>query len=217
MPARSRIRTCGRPRHLYSRIGRRRLNSKHSRTRAIAAERLAGVLAAGFRLTVPRPLAPLPENLPLKYESPNAAFTIQYADASVDLKQQGPIGSFTTAERWHTIPPSSEEQAIYRGLLARFDDADDRVAEQASYFLSLLNDAPANEQHRGHEACSNPGTARRSRNRSQSSRSGGPDPSTTDREPFKKPHLSEQGPIDLEATRPDDPQHEAPVAAGVAR
>ena len=111
-----------------------------------AAARLAGVLAAGFRLTVPPAVGDLPAKLPLKYESGNAQFVIRYADAEVDLKQLAHVGSFTTAERWRHVAPSEDERQCYEALLARLDDEDDRVYEQAAYFLALLNDNPANER-----------------------------------------------------------------------
>ena len=110
-----------------------------------AARRLAGVLAAGFRLTVPPAIGEIPAQLPLRYESGNAFFTIQYADATVDLKKLGRVGSFTTAERWKTIEPTADERHLFEALLARLDDSDDRVALQAGYFLSLLDDARAND------------------------------------------------------------------------
>jgi putative heme-binding domain-containing protein len=110
-----------------------------------AAERLAGVLAAGFRLTVPPTLGPVPPKLPLSYESGNALFVIQYADATVDLKKLGRVGSFTTAERWKAVPPSDDEQRLFKSLIGKLNDADDRVRVQAGYFLSLLNDPPTNQ------------------------------------------------------------------------
>ena len=44
---------------------------------------VAGVLAAGFRLTIPPAISELPAELPLKYESGNALFVVPYADGSV--------------------------------------------------------------------------------------------------------------------------------------
>jgi putative heme-binding domain-containing protein len=108
-----------------------------------AAARLAGVLAAGFRLTVPPSIGEIPPELPLRYESTNAQFTVQYADATIDLRKLGRVGSFTSAERWKTLPHSDDEQRLFRALVARLNDSDDRVAYQAGYFLSLLNDPAA--------------------------------------------------------------------------
>jgi putative heme-binding domain-containing protein len=102
--------------------------------------RLAGVLAAGFRLTLPATVAPLPAELPLRYESQNAQFVIQYADESVDLKKLGRVGSFTIAERWKTLPHSAQDQRLFQKLIDRLNDQDGRVAYQAGYFLSLLDD-----------------------------------------------------------------------------
>ena len=109
-----------------------------------ASERLAGVLAAGFRLTVPPALAELPSELPLRYESTNALFVIPYADATVDLKQLGRIGSFTIAERWKAIQPSTDDQRLFEILIERLADSDEPVQSQAGYFLALLDDTRAN-------------------------------------------------------------------------
>jgi hypothetical protein len=109
-----------------------------------ARQRLAGVLAVGFRLTIPPAIGSLPESLPLKYESGNALFLIPYADATVDIRQLGRVGSFTVAERWKALPHSAEESRLFELLAARLSDPDDRVGTQAGYFLSLLDDALTN-------------------------------------------------------------------------
>jgi putative heme-binding domain-containing protein len=105
-----------------------------------APARLAGVLAAGFRLTVPRPTGPLPDWLPLQYTSPNAAFAVRYADAEVNLRDLGRAGSFTVAERWGLGRHTAEEERLFEMLTSAVDDPDERVRLQAAYFLSLLND-----------------------------------------------------------------------------
>lgn len=105
--------------------------------------RLAGVLAAGFRLTVPQATGSLPDELPLRYEHGNASFVIQYADATVDLKQLGRVGSFTIAERWATLPHAADEQRLFELLVDRCSDPERTVALQAAWFLNLLNDATA--------------------------------------------------------------------------
>ncbi len=111
-----------------------------------AAARLAGVLATGFRLTVPLAVGDLPAELPLKYESGNAEFTIQYPDAKIDLKALGRMGSFTTAERWKHVPHTEEEQTLLGLLLQRLADADDRVYDQAAFFLNLFDVAEINQR-----------------------------------------------------------------------
>jgi putative heme-binding domain-containing protein len=110
-----------------------------------AAQRLSGVLAAGFKLTVPPAVGALPAELPLKYESGNAEFVLQYADAKIDLKSLGRVGSFTTAERWKHLPPNDEEKLLYQSLLDRLADQDERVFQQAAYFLNLFDVPQANE------------------------------------------------------------------------
>ena len=109
-----------------------------------AESRLAGVLASGFRLSVPPSTGAVPPDLPLRYESGNALFTIQYADETVDLKKLGRVGSFTTAERWKASPSSDAERQLSAALVVRLDDNDDRVREQAAYFLWLLDDQQFN-------------------------------------------------------------------------
>ena len=99
------------------------------------AERLSGVLAAGFRLTVPPAVGALPAELPLKYESGNAEFVIQYSDAKIDLKTLGRVGSFTTAERWKHLPPNDEEKLLYQSLLERLADHTTNVAEMVVYLV----------------------------------------------------------------------------------
>jgi putative heme-binding domain-containing protein len=111
-----------------------------------ARDRLVGVLAAGFRLTIPPVDQPLPDELPLKYESTNALFTINYADASVDLKKLGRTGSFTTADLWKLKRNDPTSRELFAALLAMLDDPDDRVQYQAGYFLWLLNDEQANDK-----------------------------------------------------------------------
>ena len=105
------------------------------------ARRLAAVLAAGIRLTVPPATAPLPAELPISYEHGNASFDIQYADAKIDLKQQGRVGSFTIAERWSKLPHTEEELQLVALLRDHLSDPDESVALQAAYYLGLLNDA----------------------------------------------------------------------------
>ncbi|MEX2560135.1 MAG: hypothetical protein WD403_09480, partial [Pirellulales bacterium] len=105
-----------------------------------AAGRLAGVLAAGCRLTVPPATGPVPAELELKYFSPNALFVIDYADARIDLRDGRRVGSFTIAEYWKTIPHTAEQERLFELLLAMLDDPAEAVRLQAAHFLYLLND-----------------------------------------------------------------------------
>jgi len=166
-----------------------------------AKRRLAGVLAAGFRLTIPPAISELPAELPLKYESGNALFVVPYAEGSVDLKALGRVGSFTIAQRWSTLSHAGQEQRLADALAARLDDADPHVAEQAGYFLNLLNDPPLNDR-----------VARATRNR-HLRRLAAAAPLAIDecwvigpfddgQSGFDKGHPPEQGAIDLTAAIP---------------
>lgn len=107
--------------------------------------RRAGVLAVGFRLTVPPHDFVPPESLPLSYTAGNAAFALTFADAEkpIDLRALGRVGSFTTADWWKFAPRTTERQQLFDLLVAALDDSQSDVVEQAAYFLSLLNDPHA--------------------------------------------------------------------------
>lgn len=111
-----------------------------------APGRLAGVLAAGFRLTLP----PVNERLPLEVKldrlREEAAYVIQYADAKVDLRKLGPVGNYTVADLWKQAPHTPEQEQLFGLLLARLADPDNRVRMQAVHFLSLLNDPRSEPQ-----------------------------------------------------------------------
>lgn len=102
--------------------------------------RLAAALAAGFRLTMPPATEPLPQGLALAYHSQNAMFTVPYAGETVDLKALGPVGSYTIAERWHALPHTDEQEALFATLVGLLSDPNDQVRLQAAHFLSLLRD-----------------------------------------------------------------------------
>ena len=103
------------------------------------ATRLAGVLAAGFRLTLPPATAAVPAQLPLS-PFPDSANVIQFADAKLDLRKFGRVGNFTMAEYWKAVPHTSEQEQLFALLLKVIGDANERVSVQAAHFLSLLND-----------------------------------------------------------------------------
>src|SRR5262249_47611894 len=105
--------------------------------------RLGGVLAAGFRLTVPTADSVPPSQPRLFLPADNAFFKgkISYADALVDLRNSGRVGSYTTAEAWKVVPHSAEETVLVKLLrTAQLIDDIDLGALQAAYFLSLLRD-----------------------------------------------------------------------------
>ena len=105
-----------------------------------SATRLAGVLATGFRLTLPQATKPLPKHLPLD-PYPDTANVIQFADAKLDLRRFGRVGNFTVAEHWKTGKRSSEQDRLFALLLARLQDENEQVRLQSAHFLSLLNDS----------------------------------------------------------------------------
>jgi len=100
--------------------------------------RLAGVLALGFRLTVPQSTKPLPDSFPLNPKGFNAK--VQYADGIENLAPHARLGVFTIADAWAHRTRTSEEETIFALLTRRMDDADARVARQAAFFLRLLKD-----------------------------------------------------------------------------
>src|SRR5262249_38843842 len=78
-----------------------------------AENRLAGVLAVGFRLTTP-PHEPPPKEVPLSYREQSAFFSVKIRygdepDKELDLRKLGPVGAFTFAEYWKAIKPSQEQ------------------------------------------------------------------------------------------------------------
>jgi len=113
-----------------------------------AAGRLAGILSAGFRLTVPATDSEPPQDLTLSVRRTggiwDAKAVVKYANETVDLDKLGRLGSFTTAGWWQHAKQDAEPRALYDLLVARLSDADDRNRLQAAYFLSLLNDAGSN-------------------------------------------------------------------------
>jgi putative heme-binding domain-containing protein len=106
------------------------------------ATRLAAVLAAGFRLTVPPADHVPPRELTLSYPAENAFFKpkLRFADGEADLRSLGRGGSFSVAEAWKAVRPSAEQASLFELLLARLKDRSDPVRAQAAYFLGLLRD-----------------------------------------------------------------------------
>ncbi len=100
--------------------------------------RLAGVLAAGFRLTVPAPTAPLHEKTPL--EPPRGA-VVPYDSQTVDLRKLVPqLGNFTIAQWWQAVPHTPEQEQLFAALRERLKDSEPQVRVQAAFFLRLLAD-----------------------------------------------------------------------------
>jgi putative heme-binding domain-containing protein len=108
--------------------------------------RMMGVLAAGFRLTVPRWDEPLDKSVPLD-ASMRGGDTVTYAGGvRENLLQRGPMGNFTIADAWGAGARSGEDETLFALLLHRLDDADEKVARQAAFFLHLLDDSRSEQQ-----------------------------------------------------------------------
>jgi putative heme-binding domain-containing protein len=106
-----------------------------------APARLAAVLAAGFRLTLPGANAEIAADRPLaRWRSP-AAYTIEFVDGKVDLNEFGRLGLYTVAEHWNAGKHTEEQEQLFALLAARLADEDEKVRLQAAHFLYLLNDS----------------------------------------------------------------------------
>ncbi|HEX3868947.1 MAG TPA: c-type cytochrome, partial [Pirellulales bacterium] len=103
-------------------------------------ERMAGVLATGFRLTMPPATSELPAEYKLDKLREEAAYTPQFADAKVDLRKLGPVGNFTIADEWKQAPHSKQQEQMFDLLVKAASDTSEPVRLQAVYFLSLLDD-----------------------------------------------------------------------------
>jgi putative heme-binding domain-containing protein len=103
---------------------------------------MAGILAIGFRLTIPAVAWQPPAEAPLEPQRDEKANIIQFADVaeSVDLRKWGRVGNYTVAEMWKALKHTDEQEQLFSLLLARLEDEDDKVRLQAAHFLSLLND-----------------------------------------------------------------------------
>jgi hypothetical protein len=106
-----------------------------------AEMRLAGVLAAGYRLTLPAATRPLAQHLPLGKLGGESAYLIDYADGKVDLRDHGRVGIFTIAKHWKANKHTEEQNLLFNLLGRMAKDRDETVRAQAVYFLELLNDA----------------------------------------------------------------------------
>ncbi len=111
---------------------------------AAAPVRLAGVLAVGFRLTVPPVHDQPPRELPLFYPEGNAFFQTRQRffdrEQPTDLRDFGRVGSYTTAQRWQAVRPTAGQQELFALLVRALDDPAAAVSGQAGYFLGLLKD-----------------------------------------------------------------------------
>jgi putative heme-binding domain-containing protein len=108
--------------------------------------RMAGVLATGFRLTIPVWDQPLDKSVPL--DAAQNGYSLTYAGGvKEDLPKRGLIGNFTVADAWAADGcKGKDDEILFALLLHRLDDAEEKVAHQAAFFLHLLNDSRSEPQ-----------------------------------------------------------------------
>ena len=102
-------------------------------------KRLAAVLAAGFRLTLPEPHATPAESLRLAPWGERANI-VQYHDEQLDLRKLGRMGLFTVADHWRAGQHSPDQEQLFELLVSRLEDSNDPIRQQAALFLNLLDD-----------------------------------------------------------------------------
>jgi putative heme-binding domain-containing protein len=104
--------------------------------------RRAGILAVGFRLTVPEWNKSPDESIPLT--PGNGGYRVTYAGGVTEnLPGHGRMGNFTTADAWRSRAPTTEQALLFSLLGRRLEDADEHIAKQAAIFVRLLAD-PSN-------------------------------------------------------------------------
>ena len=170
--------------------------SKDTRTR------MAGVLAAGFRLTMPPTHEPLDPALPLDPYRGEEPYVIPYADATVDLRDFGPAGMYLFATHWKLRKHELWEKELFALLQHMLDDSDELVRLQTANFLAPLNDSR-----------SNPAVARVRKASAELRLADAPigqvnkiwvaGPFADKGESFDRVHDPEKGPVDLGATYSD--------------
>ena len=101
-------------------------------------KRLAGVLAAGHRLTVPKTFSPLPDGMPLA--EPRGP-VVPLAWETVDLRSLGRVGNYTVAELWKHTPRTPDQERLFALLVGKLSDESEMVRLEAARHLSLLGDA----------------------------------------------------------------------------
>jgi putative heme-binding domain-containing protein len=102
--------------------------------------RRAGVVAIGFRLSLPPWDQPLDPSTRLD-ASKKDAYRVSYAGGVQEvLTDRAPMGNFTASEAWASRAKTSDDQALLGLLRERLDDTDTDLAKQAAIYLRLLAD-----------------------------------------------------------------------------
>ena len=122
-------------------LGERLDAARLERLAADRDTRLAAVLAAGFRLTVPSGSSTPPEGLPLSaWRDAEASCRLTFADGSVDLRDVGRLGTFTLAEHWKAGGHTPDQESLFALLEQALQDDAPQVRRQAGHFLAVLAD-----------------------------------------------------------------------------
>jgi putative heme-binding domain-containing protein len=102
--------------------------------------RRAGVLAAGFRLTVPQWDKAPNVSTPLT-GGQSGGYRVTYAGGMTeDLSRRGRTGHFRIADAWASRPPTRDEASIFSLLARRLEDPDENIAKEAAFFVRVLGD-----------------------------------------------------------------------------
>jgi putative heme-binding domain-containing protein len=108
--------------------------------------RYAGVVAAGFRLSLPPWDQPLDPSIALD-NSKKDAYRVSYAgQGEVVLTDLAKMGNFTASDAWAGRTKTPDDQALLELLRARLQDSDANLTKQAAFYLRLLADEPSEAQ-----------------------------------------------------------------------
>jgi putative heme-binding domain-containing protein len=108
--------------------------------------RRAGVVAIGFRLSLPPWDQPLDSSTRLD-ASKKEAYRVSYAGGAEEtLTARAPMGNFTASEAWASRVKTSDDQTLLNLLRERLGDADANLAKQSAIYLRLLADAQTEPQ-----------------------------------------------------------------------
>jgi putative heme-binding domain-containing protein len=169
---------------------------------ADAGYRLAGVLATGFRMTIPPATGPLPEGLRPDARAQAGSYIVPnyYESPKVDLRKLGPIGNYTMAQWWSAVKHTPEQEELFSLLDKSLSDPDQQIRYEAAFFLNILND-PGTSKHVGQVLKEfAPKSLGEKKSIAQVWAVG---PFADSRKGFNLSHAPEEGPINLAAKYPD--------------
>lgn len=109
--------------------------------------RRAGVVAIGFRLSLP-PWDQSPDSSTQLDATKKGDYRVTYAGGGAVevLTDRAPMGNFTASEAWASRVKTSDDQTLLDLLRDRLGDTDANLAKQAAIYLRLLGDAQTESQ-----------------------------------------------------------------------